>query len=115
MTTKTYTVHRAMHGNGRDYERGDTREMTEADAAEMVATGALSLEGEEPIGREPGIVHTYGEPHSTAPTYVSAVTGEVVPVVADPAEPDTRVEGRTAPSGVQVSDKRGRAAPTKGN
>ena len=33
---KRYTVHRSMHGDGKDYEAGDTRLMAEADAAELV-------------------------------------------------------------------------------
>ncbi len=57
---KTYTVHRSMHGEGRDYERGDTRELTEADAAVLVASGALSPKGEDPIVPEHGIEHTFG-------------------------------------------------------
>lgn len=57
----TYTVHRSMHGDGRDYERGDTRELTEAEAATLVATGALALEGEQPIVPPvSGVVHTFG-------------------------------------------------------
>ena len=57
---KKYTVHRSMHGEGRDYERGDTRELTEADAAEMVRSGALSLEGEKPRVRGDAVDHTFG-------------------------------------------------------
>lgn len=41
MTTKTYRVARAMTSNGKDFARGDKREMTEVDAAELVAGGAL--------------------------------------------------------------------------
>lgn len=61
---KTYTVHRAMHGNGKDYARGDTRELTEADAAPLVASGALSEEGTDPLVREPGVRHAFGQNRS---------------------------------------------------
>lgn len=56
MAKKTYDVHRSMTGD-RDYQRGDTREMEEADAAELVASGALSLKGERPVPREPMVRH----------------------------------------------------------
>jgi hypothetical protein len=74
---KTYTVHRAMHGDGKDYARGDTREMTETDAAPLVASGALSPEGEEPAARAAGVEHTFGTKPSTVNDrgYTSA-TGE---------------------------------------
>ena len=62
---KTYTVHRGMHGDGRDYQVGDTRELTEADAAELVASGALSLMGEAPKVREPSVRHTFGAAEDT--------------------------------------------------
>lgn len=41
MTTKTYRVARAMTSNGKDFARGDKRELTEHDAAPLVASGAL--------------------------------------------------------------------------
>lgn len=62
---KTYTVHRGMHGDGRDYVPGDTRELTEADAAVLVESGALSLEGEEPKVREPAVRNTFGAAEPT--------------------------------------------------
>ncbi|KQM88650.1 hypothetical protein ASE67_02605 [Sphingomonas sp. Leaf23] len=78
---KTYTVHRAMHGDGRDYARGDTREMTEADAASLVTTGALSLEGDEPKAAAPAIEHTFGQKPSSVNDggYTSASGGAVKP------------------------------------
>lgn len=77
---KSYTVHRAMHGDGKDYVRGDTREMTEVEAAPLVKTGALALKGEAPAAREPGVRHTFGQ----APSQVNeggytTATGEGVP------------------------------------
>uniref|UniRef100_UPI0035CB66D5 hypothetical protein n=1 Tax=uncultured Sphingomonas sp. TaxID=158754 RepID=UPI0035CB66D5 len=60
MTTKTYTVHRTMQDGNRGYLPGDTRELTEADAAELVSLGALSLEGEDPVERVPGVRHAFG-------------------------------------------------------
>lgn len=44
---KSYTVHRAMHGEGRDYARGDTRDLTPADAAPLLAIGALAEKGSD--------------------------------------------------------------------
>lgn len=38
---KEYVCARAMTDNGRDYERGDTIEMAEAEAAQLVGMGAL--------------------------------------------------------------------------
>ena len=61
---KTYTVHRAMHGDGKDYARGDTREMTEADAATLLASGALSEKGKDPAERVPAVRHTFGSERS---------------------------------------------------
>jgi hypothetical protein len=65
MATKTYTVHRSMHGDGRDYEPGDTRELDEIDAAALVESGALSLEGEDPRVREPAVRNTFGKAEPT--------------------------------------------------
>jgi hypothetical protein len=58
---KSYTVNRAMHGDGKDYERGDTRQMAEADAAALVATGALSEKGKAAAEPAPAVVHTFGQ------------------------------------------------------
>jgi len=72
-----YTVNRSMQDGAQSYERGDTREMTEVDAAPLLATGALSKPGAKDTEREPPVRHTFG----TAPTedagYTSA-TGETV-------------------------------------
>lgn len=40
MTKKTYTVLRQQLGD-RDYARGDTRELTEAEATPLIAMGAI--------------------------------------------------------------------------
>lgn len=61
MADKKFTVHRSMHGDGRDYERGDTRVMSEADAAPLVATGALAPEGEDPLVPAAAVEHTFGQ------------------------------------------------------
>ena len=81
----TYTVNRAMHGDGRDYERGDTRQMTAADAAELVALGALSKQGDEPAVRAPAVRHTFGtEPSRIAERGYTTPTGDGV-IVGTPA------------------------------
>lgn len=87
---KTYDVHRSMLGDGRDYERGDTREMMEADAAPLVASGALSPHGKPPIERDPAVLHTFGR--------MPLETQSFVPAVADPAVSDSRVEGKRSPA-----------------
>jgi len=74
----TYTVNRAMHGDGRDYDRGDTRQLSEADAAPLIATGALSLKGEGPIEREPAVRHTFGTDAGAAPDHYTTATVEGV-------------------------------------
>jgi hypothetical protein len=51
MAKKKYDVYRSMTGD-KEYNRGDIREMEEADAVELVASGALALEGEDPVKRE---------------------------------------------------------------
>lgn len=85
---KSYTVHRSMHGEGRDYERGDTRKLTEADAAPLVATGALSPDGEEPIVREPGVQHLFGTGESdTANGGYTTATGDGVVAGRSAGEP----------------------------
>lgn len=79
---KTYTVHRAMHGNGKDYARGDTRELTEADAAPLVASGALSEQGADPLVREPAVQHAFGQNRSAVNEggYTDASTNGAKPV-----------------------------------
>ncbi|WP_347091676.1 hypothetical protein [Sphingomonas parapaucimobilis] len=86
---KTYTVHRSMHGDGKDYARGDTREMTETDAAPLVALGSLSLEGDEPTDRPAAVKHTFGqEPSKVNDGGYTTATGDgvVVPRTATPAK-----------------------------
>ncbi|MBB4618966.1 hypothetical protein [Sphingomonas abaci] len=81
---KRYTVHRSMHGDGKDYEAGDTRLMAEADAAELVKLGALSLEGEEPAAREPAMRHTFGtEPSKLNTEGYTVATGDGVSLNRD--------------------------------
>ena len=76
---QTYTVHRSMIGDGRDYNRGDTREMAPADAAEMIVSGALSEEGKGPLVREPSVRHTFGaEPSAVNDAGYTTPTGEGV-------------------------------------
>jgi len=60
----TYIVNRSMHGDGRDYARGDKRRLTEADAAALVASGALSLPGEDPLEPTSAVRHTFGAAQS---------------------------------------------------
>lgn len=82
----TYTVNRAMHGDGKDYARGDTRELTETDAATLIATGALSLKGKVPVEREPAVRHTFGqEPSAVNEGGYTTATGEGISVT--PAKP----------------------------
>ncbi|WP_260928210.1 hypothetical protein [Novosphingobium sp. 9] len=78
---KTYTVHRSMHAAGKNYARGDTREMTEIDAAALVEAGALSLAGEDPKVRAATVNHTFGAATSAVNDggYTTA-TGESVVV-----------------------------------
>ncbi len=91
---QTYDVHRAMHGDGKDYARGDTRQMTEVDAADLVARGALSLKGEPPVERQPGVVHTYGaEPSALNDDGFILAIGDGV--VSLPREPSVAVNRTT--------------------
>lgn len=104
-TKQKYTVHRAMHGEGRDYARGDTRELTEVEAAPLVATGALAKQGEVPLERGEPVQHTFGTAEGGSPVYISAATGKPAegPAPAMPMEAaadvsDSRVEGRRSPA-----------------
>lgn len=103
MSGKTidYVVHKDMHGDGRDWVRGDTRTMTEADAAPLVAVGALAKKGETPIERAAPVEHTFGTRPPEDSVYI-AVTGETVmtPVHLTQAADvsDSRVEGRRSPA-----------------
>jgi len=83
---KKFTVNRSMQDGATSYDRGDTREMTEVDAAPLLASGALSLPGEEPAVREPAVRHTFG-----------ALEG-AEPVALDTKASDSRVEGRRSPA-----------------
>jgi hypothetical protein len=96
---KTYTVHRAMHGDGKDYERGDTREMTEADAAPLVELGALSIKGSDPADRPAAVRHTFGqEPSAVNDGGYTVATGDgvVAPRTATPATPRRPARGTAA-------------------
>ncbi|NJR80448.1 hypothetical protein [Sphingomonas corticis] len=87
---KTYVVYRAMHGEGRDYARGDEREMTEADAATLVKSGALALKGEVPMERAEPVRHTFGTAKTSQRDFVPAIT--------DADVSDSRVDGRRSPA-----------------
>jgi hypothetical protein len=93
----TYTVNRAMHGDGKDYARGDTRELSETDAAPLLATGALSLKGKDPVEREPAVRHTFGQEPSrvNAEGYTSASgDGVAAPRAATSTTPTARGRSR---------------------
>jgi hypothetical protein len=78
---KTYIVNRAMHGDGKDYARGDTRQLTEADAALLVQSGALTEKGGKTAEREPTVRHTFGnEPSKVNDEGYTSATGESVSV-----------------------------------
>jgi hypothetical protein len=92
MTDKTYDVHKSMHGDGRDYEPGDTRTLAEADAVELVELGALSLKGEPPKVREPAVRHTFGAAEQTghlAMTIAGQEPAVIAPTVVEPAPAPT--------------------------
>lgn len=85
-----YTVNRSMQDGATSYNRGDTRELTAHDAAFLLASGALSLPGEEPAVREPGVQHTFGSRPSSVNGYTSPSpeTAIEVPTKASaPAKP----------------------------
>jgi hypothetical protein len=75
---KSYTVHRSMLGD-KEYERGDTRKLTPAEAKPLIDAGALSEEGEEPKERQPAVQHTFGARKSEVEGYTSA-SGEGVKI-----------------------------------
>ena len=88
---QTYDVHRSMHGDGRDYVRGDTREMSATDAAPLVEAGALSEEGQEPLVREAGVRHTFGsEVSAVSERGYTTATGEGVIVGTAAVDHDGR-------------------------
>lgn len=76
-----YTVHRAMQGDDKAYERGDTRELSAADAAPLLASGAISLPGKEPVRRGAGVEHTFGARKNEDSGFTSALTGRTAPSV----------------------------------
>lgn len=81
----TYTVHRAMHGDGKDYARGDERELTEAEAAPLVATGALAKKGQKPVQRPPvAVEHTFGAASDGGSVTITDKR-ETAPAAAKPA------------------------------
>lgn len=93
---KSYTVHRAMHGEGRDYARGDTRDLTPADAAPLLAIGALAEKGKEPTEREPAVRHTFGAEKVKAAEYTTATDKGVIDGVSA-AEQNAAVSKPQAP------------------
>lgn len=94
---ETYIVNRAMHGDGRDYARGDTRQLTETDAAPLVATGALSRKGEKPAEREPAVRHTFGqEPSKLNDEGYTTAVGEGIQLPRA-ASQSTRAKAETKP------------------
>lgn len=83
---KTYIVNRAMHGDGKDYARGDTRQLTETDAAALVQSGALTERGGKVADREPAVRHTFGsQPSKVNDDGFTLATGEGVTVARKPA------------------------------
>lgn len=106
-----YDVKRSMQGD-KDYNRGDTRMMTEADAAPLVATGALVRHGEKPGEREPAVRHTFGAEPNEDRGYTDALDGKATPAtdataVREPSVQVTRVASDRAPG------KRAPKAPDK--
>ena len=84
MAVKSYLVNRSMTGD-RDYERGETREMEETEAADLIESGALSEPGVAPRVRPNGVTH--GAPE----TADGASAGEVV---LPPREPSVAIKDR---------------------
>jgi hypothetical protein len=87
MSKKSYTVHRAMHCDGKDYARGDVREMSETDAAALVGLGALSEVGTHPVTRDPAVLHTFGtQPSEVTERGYTTATGKGVVMGVSAAE-----------------------------
>lgn len=84
MAVKSYLVNRSMTGD-RDYERGDTREMEEAEAADLIESGALSEPGVAPRVRPNGVTHGALEPADGA---------SAAEVVLPPREPSVEIKDR---------------------
>lgn len=80
-----YVVNRAMQGD-KSYNRGDVRSLTEADAAGLLATGALTKKGGKPVEREPLVRHTFGAEPTDYTTYTAADTGKPSVAIADRRE-----------------------------
>lgn len=62
-----YLVHRSMQSGSESFERGDTRELTEIEAAPLLESGAISLPGEKPATRTAGVQHTFGAAEGGSP------------------------------------------------
>ncbi|SFK44434.1 hypothetical protein SAMN03159338_4269 [Sphingomonas sp. NFR04] len=62
-----YEVRRSMQCGAESFERGDTRELTEAEALPLLKSGALCLPGEEPAERELAVQHTFGAAPQESP------------------------------------------------
>jgi hypothetical protein len=86
-TTRTYTVHRTMQDGSTEYLPGSTREMTPADAAELVDIGALSVKGEKPTEREPAVRHTFGSEPSAVNDGGYTIADEGRAITSDKAQP----------------------------
>ena len=94
---KKYTVHRAMHGDGKDYARGDIREMTPIDAADLLATGALSEEGKDPAERDPAVRHTFGqEPSNLNERGYTSASGDGIQLPKPAPTKPARAAAKTA-------------------
>ncbi|WP_066723559.1 hypothetical protein [Sphingomonas pituitosa] len=63
-----YEVRRSMQCGAESFERGDTRELTEAEALPLLKSGALCLPGEDPAQRDPAVMHTFGSAPQESPT-----------------------------------------------
>lgn len=72
-----YTVNRTMQDGPHEYCRGDTRALTEIDAAPLLASGAISKPGEEPATREPAVTHTFGSAPTENAGYTDAGDGSI--------------------------------------
>lgn len=94
--TKEYTVNRAMQSGSESFERGDTRKLTEADAAGLVESGALTLKGSKTAEREPAVVHTFGTVPSEVESYTDASTGKEASVSVQDKRPAAAPKSRKA-------------------
>lgn len=93
MAKRKYDVYRSMTGD-KEYVRGDVREMEEADAVDLVASGALALEGEDPVNRDPLVRHgeldeadrSFGHEVSPTPREPSVKVADKRPADKKPAK-----------------------------